>query len=72
MIIPRRNEPDIEDIPAHLRKRMKFTLVDDVDEVLNAALEKRREATTGESPGTRRESRVECPDRRRIEESNGR
>ena len=40
LIIPRRNEPDIDDIPEHLRKRMKFILVDTVDEVLEAALEK--------------------------------
>ena len=42
MIIPRRNEADIDDIPEHLRKRMKFVLVDSEDEVLAAALEKRR------------------------------
>jgi ATP-dependent Lon protease len=41
LIIPRRNEADIEDIPAHLRKRMQFVLVDSEDEVLEAALEKR-------------------------------
>jgi ATP-dependent Lon protease len=40
LIIPRRNEPDIDDIPEHLRKRMAFVLVDSVDEVLEAALEK--------------------------------
>jgi ATP-dependent Lon protease len=40
LIIPRRNEPDIDDIPEHLRKRMKFVLVEGVDEVLDAALEK--------------------------------
>jgi ATP-dependent Lon protease len=45
LIIPRRNEADIDDIPEHLRKRMKFVLVDDVDEVLDAALEKKRRAT---------------------------
>ena len=28
LIVPRRNEPDIDDIPEHLRKRMKFMLVD--------------------------------------------
>jgi ATP-dependent Lon protease len=39
LIIPRRNEPDIEDIPEHLRKRMEFVPVDTVDEVLEAALE---------------------------------
>jgi ATP-dependent Lon protease len=42
LIVPRRNEADIDDIPAHLRKRMKFVLVDDVGEVLAAALEKKR------------------------------
>jgi ATP-dependent Lon protease len=41
LIIPRRNEADIDDIPEHLRKRMEFVLVDDVDEVLEAALEKK-------------------------------
>ena len=41
LIIPRRNEPDIEDIPAHLRRRMEFVLVDSEDEVLEAALQKR-------------------------------
>jgi ATP-dependent Lon protease len=39
LIIPRRNEPDIDDVPEHLRKRMDFILVDSVDEVLDAALE---------------------------------
>ncbi|MGH2804292.1 MAG: S16 family serine protease, partial [Thermoleophilaceae bacterium] len=42
LIVPRRNEPDIDDIPAHLRKRLKFVLVDDVHEVLDAALESPR------------------------------
>jgi ATP-dependent Lon protease len=41
LIIPRRNEADIDDIPEHLRKRMKFVLVDSEHEVLAAALEKR-------------------------------
>ena len=41
LIVPRLNEPDIEDIPAHLRRRMRFVLVDSEDEVLDAALEKR-------------------------------
>jgi ATP-dependent Lon protease len=42
LIIPRRNEPDLDDIPEHLRKRMTFVLVDDVSEVLDEALEKPR------------------------------
>jgi ATP-dependent Lon protease len=48
LIIPRRNEADIDDIPEHLRKRMKFVLVDDVGEVLDAALERKRR---GRQPG---------------------
>ena len=42
LIVPRRNENDIDDIPAHLRRKMKFVLVDDVGEVLEAALRKPR------------------------------
>ena len=42
LVIPRRNEADIDDIPEHLRRKLKFVLVDDVEEVLDAALEKRR------------------------------
>jgi ATP-dependent Lon protease len=41
LIIPRRNEADIEDIPEHLRRKLKFVLVDEVNEVLDSALEKR-------------------------------
>jgi ATP-dependent Lon protease len=53
LIIPRRNEADIDDIPEHLRRRMKFVLVDNVDEVLEAALEKpaRRGRSTARRAG---------------------
>jgi ATP-dependent Lon protease len=47
LIIPRRNEPDIADIPAHLRKRMNFVLVDSEAEVLDAALQKRARRNSG-------------------------
>ena len=42
LIAPRRNEADLDDVPEHLRKRMEFVLVDDADEVLDAALESPR------------------------------
>ena len=42
LIVPKRNEADIDDVPADLRKRMKFVFVDDADEVLDAALERPR------------------------------
>jgi ATP-dependent Lon protease len=51
LIIPRRNEPDIDDIPGHLRKRMKFIPVDSVDEVLEAALQKRARRSRPAEPG---------------------
>jgi ATP-dependent Lon protease len=51
VILPRRNEPDIDDIPEHLRRRMKFTLVDHVDEVLDAALQKRARRSRAAQPG---------------------
>jgi ATP-dependent Lon protease len=51
LILPRCNEPGIDDIPEHLRKRMKFTLVDHVDEVLDAALQKRARRSRPAQPG---------------------
>jgi ATP-dependent Lon protease len=41
IVIPRRNEPDIDDIPEVLRRKMTFMPVDHVDEVLEIALQKR-------------------------------
>jgi ATP-dependent Lon protease len=38
VIVPRENEKDLDDVPEHLRKEMKFILVDEVSEVLKAAL----------------------------------
>jgi len=38
VILPRRNEPDLEELPAEIRQQMKFILVDTIDQVLEAAL----------------------------------
>uniref|UniRef100_A0A831TD79 Lon protease n=1 Tax=Thermorudis peleae TaxID=1382356 RepID=A0A831TD79_9BACT len=38
VILPRRNERDLEDVPAELRREMQFILVDDAEEVLRHAL----------------------------------
>jgi ATP-dependent Lon protease len=38
VILPRRNERDLEDVPADVRSRMTFVLVDRIDEALNAGL----------------------------------
>ena len=43
MIAPALNEPDIDEIPAHLRRSLEFVFVSTVDEVLEAALNRRRQ-----------------------------
>ena len=39
IVVPRRNEADLDDVPEHLRRRMEIIPVDTVDEVLEAVLE---------------------------------
>ena len=39
VILPKRNEADLEDLPDEVRSSMKFILVETIDEVLLAALE---------------------------------
>jgi ATP-dependent Lon protease len=39
VILPKRNESDLEELPEEVRKDMKFIFVETVDEVLKAALE---------------------------------
>jgi len=40
VILPKRNEQDLDDVPDEIRKSMKFIFAESVDEVINAALEK--------------------------------
>ncbi|MBI5964177.1 MAG: endopeptidase La [Chloroflexi bacterium] len=40
VILPKRNEPDIDDVPDEIRQSMKFIFAESVEDVLNAALEK--------------------------------
>jgi ATP-dependent Lon protease len=42
VVAPRENEPDAEDVPEHLRKKLEFVWVEHIDDVLAVALEKRR------------------------------
>ena len=39
VILPKRNEKDLEDVPEDVRKEMRFEFVDTIDEVLDVALE---------------------------------
>jgi ATP-dependent Lon protease len=40
VILPKRNEQDIDDVPDEIRNTMKFIFAESVDDVINAALEK--------------------------------
>jgi ATP-dependent Lon protease len=42
VIIPKKNENDIEDVPEEVRKALKFVFAEKVDDVLNAALVSRQ------------------------------
>jgi len=42
IVLPKRNEKDIEDVPESARKRLDFVLVEEVGEVLEAAFAKRK------------------------------
>jgi ATP-dependent Lon protease len=39
IIAPELNEPDTDEIPEHLRKKLNFRFVAEIDDVLEAALE---------------------------------
>jgi ATP-dependent Lon protease len=44
VILPRENESDLEDLPPETRKALKFVLADEVEQVLDAALDERPKA----------------------------
>jgi ATP-dependent Lon protease len=44
VLLPRRNEADLDDIPSDLRKEMQLVLIESIDEVLREALTPRRTA----------------------------
>jgi ATP-dependent Lon protease len=46
VILPARNEGDLDDVPEQVREEMTFELADDVAEVLAIALGERREGLT--------------------------
>jgi ATP-dependent Lon protease len=50
VILPRRNGPDLDDVPAQARDELEFVLVDHMDEVLEAALTPAAPAAANGSP----------------------
>jgi len=50
VILPRKNEKDLRDIPEEIRKSIKLVLVDNMDQVLEAALRRKPKALVAEPP----------------------
>ncbi len=76
IILPRRNEADLEDIPEEVRKTMKFVFVEEIREVLDAALEpppkkkgKRKEKPSAEEP--QQEATSQSADKENASRGNG-
>jgi len=51
VLLPRRNEADLDDIPADLRKEMQLVLIESIDEVLREALTPRMAAVSSNGVG---------------------
>jgi ATP-dependent Lon protease len=51
VILPERNEPDLEDIPQEIRDEMSFVLIERVDQVFDAALRDGSPQTDEKEPG---------------------
>ena len=66
VILPKRNEQDIEDVPDEIKQSMKFVYVETVDDVLASALESVRGKTARKKTVTKKaKPNVKSPDRRR-------
>jgi len=50
VILPRKNEKDLRDIPEEIRKQIKLILVDSMDQVLDAALRRKPKALVMKAP----------------------
>jgi ATP-dependent Lon protease len=50
VILPRKNEKDLRDIPDEIRKSMKLVLVDSMEQTLEAALRRKPKALAIEEP----------------------
>jgi ATP-dependent Lon protease len=57
ILLPRRNEVDLEDVPDEVREEMKFIFVDTVKDVLKASLKPQRKSSSKKSkPASTRKS----------------
>lgn len=51
VLMPKLNEKDLSDVPSEVKKKVKFTLVESVDEVLAAALARKIPRPAAQKPG---------------------
>jgi ATP-dependent Lon protease len=59
VIVPTKNDKDVKEIPANVKRGMKFIYVDHMDQVLDAGLAKRRPARRpADRPPQRRDRRA--------------
>ena len=62
VILPKKNEKDLRDIPEEIRKQMRLVLVDSMDQVLEAALRRRpRPLTKSSGPSSTEEPSSDAP-----------
>jgi ATP-dependent Lon protease len=50
VILPKRNQLDLEDVPEEVKKDLKFVFAESVDDVLASALEKRKPVRNSPQP----------------------
>jgi ATP-dependent Lon protease len=56
VVLPRENEPDLQELPPEARKELRFILVDSIDEVLAVAFEQPGSVRAGPSPRPERQA----------------
>ncbi len=59
VILPQRNEIDLDDLPEDVRQEMNFILVERIDQVLDAALRSKSEAVAEKIPANGREQEAQ-------------
>ena len=57
VILPRRNERDLDEVPAEVREKIRFVLVDRISQAFEAALEDRRDGDRPSAPETQKEKK---------------
>ncbi len=65
VILPAGNQADLEDVPEDVQRELDFVFVEDVREVLQTALERKKTRTRGKSPGRKKPRKRAGPTARR-------